>query len=304
MVGRIALTFSLFFISVCAVLAGPYADLDRQLKLARSEDEQSKILQASPLVQKDPKLSSYLIDDPDAHTDPPSGPRAAAEVIELRAMAETTTEHGNARDVASQIKHNPFYADPGERESTNWLGRAFQRLRNLHWDRPKPKMTTPNLGFLGDWFILFSWFVLGVAVLCFLLYAAKNVDFSKLGFKRKAKTLLEEAEPDRTLDEWLSLADQLEAEGRYREAVRGLYLACLLKLDEARVARFDRGQTNWEHLARFEASPKRPVGLEFRKPTQAFDLIWYGHRVNGSEDVNRFRQWYRQIVEATKDLAA
>ncbi len=116
--------------------------------------------------------------------------------------------------------------------------------------------------------------------------------------------MLDEDEPERTLDEYLELADKLVSEQRFREAVRCLYLACLLRLDEERVIRFHRGQTNWEHLARFESSPKRPPGLDLRSPTQAFDLIWYGMRPTGLEDVEKFRQWYQQVVTSTRAVAA
>jgi hypothetical protein len=140
-------------------------------------------------------------------------------------------------------------------------------------------------------------------VIAFLVFALKRFVWSKR-LERKAKALLDEDEPERTLDEWLELADRLERQGKYREAVRCLYLACLLKIDEARIARFERSQTNWEHLARIEASPARPSDLEFREPTRAFDNIWYGMRVNGSEDVMRFRAWYRQVTESVRAKAA
>jgi hypothetical protein len=136
-----------------------------------------------------------------------------------------------------------------------------------------------------------------------VVYAINRFSWSKR-LERRAKALLDEDEPERSLDEWLEMADKLEREGKYREAVRSLYLACLLKIDEARIARFERSQTNWEHLARIEASPRRPAELEFREATMAFDHIWYGMRVDGSTDVMRFRNWYRQVTEAVKPKAA
>ncbi|HWA84414.1 MAG TPA: DUF4129 domain-containing protein, partial [Fimbriimonadaceae bacterium] len=111
-------------------------------------------------------------------------------------------------------------------------------------------------------------------------------------------------EPERTLDEWLELSSSYERDGKYREAVRALYLACLLKFDERNVARFLRSQTNWEHLARIETSPKKPAGLDFRTPTQAFDRIWYGYKVRGPIDVAEFRAWYGDVTRALQGAAA
>jgi len=110
--------------------------------------------------------------------------------------------------------------------------------------------------------------------------------------------MLEQDEPERTLDEWLDMANKLTADGKYREAVRCLYLACLLRFDEHLVARFDRGQTNWEHLARIRASSRMPIGLDFESPTKRFDTIWYGHRTRGLSDVDQFKDWYGRITEA------
>ena len=141
------------------------------------------------------------------------------------------------------------------------------------------------------------WCLLG-ALVCLFGYFAIRQFVWKRGAKRKAKAMLEDDKPDRSLDEWLALANQLTGEGRYREAVRALYLSCLLKFDEHNVARFIRGETNWEHLDRIQQSVRRPEELDFLGPTKAFDMIWYGMHVRGVEDVDQFRMWYAQINEA------
>lgn len=234
--------------------------------------------------------------------------RRLSQVVEaLRLRAEGSASQSKTDDVAlaRQIKSSPLYRDPGLREQTNWLSGAAARLNNLHPDLSckEPDVKPVNGPELGAWLIYVMWTVLALAVTGFLVFAYKRFSWSK-GLERKAKALLDEDEPERTLDEWLDLANRLEREGRHREAVRCLYLACLLKLDEARVARFERSETNWEHLARIEASPKKPADLDFRSPTKAFDEIWYGMRVNGAEDVARFRTWYTQVTEAVRARAA
>jgi hypothetical protein len=140
--------------------------------------------------------------------------------------------------------------------------------------------------------------------LCFLAWFAVKHFKWKQRLQRRASTLLEDSEPERSLDEWLELADRLESEGRYREAVRALYLACLLRFDEALVARFDRGQTNWEHLYRIEQSARKPEGLDFRTPTNLFDRVWYGYQGKGAEEVGLFRQWYLRITESLQGSPA
>jgi hypothetical protein len=181
-------------------------------------------------------------------------------------------------------------------QTSNWLARALERLKNLKWDR---ETKAPNLGFLagiGPLLYYGAWTLISCALLALIYFAVKHFRWRRR-LERRAAMLMEDSEPERSLDEWLTLADQLEAEGRYREAVRALYLACLLKFDEALVARFDRSETNWEHLARIETSPKKPPELDFQSPTRLFDQVWYGHKVRGKEDVGQFRNWYVAITE-------
>ena len=120
----------------------------------------------------------------------------------------------------------------------------------------------------------------------------------------KVEAMLAEDEPERTRDEYLDEADRLVGLGQYREAVRCLYLASLLAFDEAGIARFVRGQTNWEHLRRIEESDKMPTDLDFRPATQKFDVVWYGMKVNGMDDVGAMRFWYEQTIDRVRKKAA
>lgn len=201
---------------------------------------------------------------------------------------------------ARSIKKSPLYTDPAEGKDSNWLGNSMEKLQNWITKRVKPPRSTgaqpPNMSWLGPLLTYTAWTVLGLAIVGAIYLLVKHIQW-KGTLRRKATAMLGEDEPERSLDEWLALADEHERAGRYREAVRCLYLACLLKFDEGAVARFDRGQTNWEHLARIEVSPRMPDGLDFRTPTKLFDRIWYGHFVRGPEDVLEFRATYLQVKD-------
>jgi hypothetical protein len=226
----------------------------------------------------------------------------AREVVELRAAAERTIDDPAAIDLAREVKASPVYLEPDQRAGANWLAEALRRLRNIR--SPFRAPDAPNLPRIGlaGWLVPVMWVLLGLAAAFFAYLAFRHFRW-KIGLSRRTKAMLEEDEPERTVDEWLELADQLEAEGRLREAVRCLYLACLIRFDEARVARFDRGQTNWEHLARIQASDRLPSGLDFSEPTKRFDRIWYGWHVRGPEDVADFRGWYTLVNERLREAA-
>jgi hypothetical protein len=293
---RIALTCSLVAVCVLAA-AGQYTDLDRRLAPVEDSAQASKLIQ--PVQDADPAFRKLAEDlrDPGA-SDRKLALTTLKQYVSARARAESYAEDSLAKAQAIAIKKSPLYKDD-QLQSSNWFGKAAENLIRMikGWFNFKmPKSEGPNLKFgeLGAWFVYVMWGVLFALVAVFAYLAIRHARW-RFNLKRKAKAILEEDEPERTLDEWLERANLLEAEGRYREAIRCLYLACLLKFDEARVARFERGQTNWEHLHRIQASPKLPPDLDFQPTTESFDRIWYGMKTSGKPDVDRFRDWYLEI---------
>jgi hypothetical protein len=230
-------------------------------------------------------------------------------MVELKAMGEQTsatptTARESVIQEARQIKASVLYRDAGVDEESNWLGRSLSRLRNLRPNLRLPAGPTTS-GFLafGNVLIYLMWGLLGLGIAYLLYLALRHVRWRNT-LARRARAVLEDDEPDRTLDEWLDQADALASEGKHREAVRALYLACLLRFDEHRVARFVRGETNWEHLARIRASDHLPSDVDFRPPTQAFDRIWYGKLTRGQADVDQFRVWYQEITSKLAKVTA
>lgn len=287
-------------VSSCSLLVAAWAmpqsykalhrDLERSPDTVARALLESRISEESDLYEKVRRMKA---------ADLPNLRKAVA----VRARAETVAEArdpGMAAKAAKLKSANPMYRDDGEKEASNWLAKAYERLGRalgalLRRETPKgPDLNLGGTNLQGLSFLM--WGLLGAVLVTFLYFVFRH--FTWQGKLKRKAALLDADEPERTLDEWLTLADQLEREGKYREAVRCLYLACLLKFDEHHVARFDRGQTNWEHLKRIDASPAKPAGLEFRPATQAFDRVWYGMIVEGRADVDRFRQWYKDVVAA------
>jgi hypothetical protein len=310
---KAALTFSLSLLLTVLVWAGPYQELDKRLEAAHTPQEVRAVLKSATIDDTglNLQIERYL----NTFSDPKKS-RADKERdqllpgirdwISLGARTESVPVDNSAQAMAQQIKTSPLYRDEGVAQS-NWLSRAMQSFLNwlegLFNHVPKPNGVGSAPSVLGPWVTWVMWGILGGLVIFLIVLALMHVRW-KLTLKRKSKALLEEDEPERTLDEWLERANDLEAQGLYREAVRCLYLACLLRFDEARVARFDRGQTNWEHLHRIQASPKLPPGLDFLKPTQAFDRIWYGMQTKGQADVAKFREWYSLVAGSLMEKAA
>lgn len=206
------------------------------------------------------------------------------------------------RKAAAEIKSKGGYGDAGVKDSSNWLGRLLTRLFRGSKDEPQEIAPRAVPG-LGGWVITAVKVLLVLGVAAFVVIMVSQFRWRRR-LRRSASALLDEDEPLRTPDEWLEEADVLAGKFLYREAVRCLYVACLLRADEHGIARFRRHETNWEHLARIEANPRLPSGVDFREPTGRFDRIWYGRQVRGEVDFLQFREWYLQLTKALQAVPA
>lgn len=297
---RALVLFGLFALAV-ACWAGPWTDLNSKLQQTPDAD-----------VVKTAEATQGLNDAQFKALFPSDDATAAAKrdaVKKIRGYANLRSAYENSSkqpDSASiqQIKESGLYRKAATPDtSENWLARAIDRIRVPQLTLPKTPARMPasmgSLGFLST----LMWILLGGAVVVLLVFAIRAIA-KRSGVRRQASAILEDEEPERPLDEWLKMADELEREGKFRDAVRCLYVACLLRFDEANVARFDRTHTNWEHFRRVMASPAAPQAFDFRTPTRDFDRIWYGHGFTDASDVLRFRTTYTSLTAILKSPKA
>ncbi len=289
----VSLVSALLLAAVCH--AGPYSDMQKRLATVKTAEEVVQAVTSNGTVSSQPDIRDELKAVKDSRATPDEAAKELREMIDLAANAEGRRPTSTNKVQAGKIKRSALYVDQGIDRSRNWLGDAIERLKNIHMPKPKARTRSgPGIGILGEWIVYLMWALLIGAVIVLLFYAIRYIDWKK-ALTRRAKALVEDDEPERTLDEWLQLADSHTLAGRYREAIRALYLACLLKFDEYNIARFERGETNWEHLNRIQGSVNLPADLDFRTPTQEFDRVWYGKQVRGMSDVELFRGWYSDL---------
>jgi hypothetical protein len=93
----------------------------------------------------------------------------------------------------------------------------------------------------------------------------------------------------------LRAADLAQA-GSYREAVRQLYLAILLGLEDHGLLRIDRSLTNREVLA--SVGHRQEVQRGLRPVVEVFERVWYGEQEPEREAFDR----YLASVDAAADL--
>lgn len=231
-----------------------------------------------------------------------SGPVASPQVPDESTASNRATD---ARQDAKEILDSPLYRDsPESQQGESWLSEAFKKIGDRiakMFERKDQKSggAMPALPILD----VLIYLVIGVIVAALIGFAAFAI--SQIRWKSRSKSdvdggLLDESEVGRSSDEWIDQADRLAREGDYRAAVRCLYLACLTRLDESHVLRFERNETNWEHLSRYQDLAVKPGGFDFRPATQRFDLAWYGLVPQGPDDLDWFKSEYRQLLHGLR----
>jgi len=221
------------------------------------------------------------------------------------------TVNGKApEERVKEILSNPIYRDQMSGQKDSWLNDALETLfRRLgEWFSNVMPKGGPTGGMGAGIPVVTSiviW-VLVAIVAAFLIFMIASIAYKRQKAESTSKEggLIEDDEVNRSADEWLTQADKLASEGRFREAVRCLYLASLIRLDEARILRFERHETNWEHLYRYKDAPGRLAAFDLTPLTQQFDQIWYGFNSQGMPDVVWFRSEYQILLDAIKAAKA
>ena len=93
-------------------------------------------------------------------------------------------------------------------------------------------------------------------------------------------------------------ADDAIISGDYRAAIRYLYLASLLLLDERGVIRFSPSLTNTEHLRQITDQPQARGLLEHI--VTIFDRVWYGFAPVDDDLYQHFQRLIDQLQQATR----
>jgi hypothetical protein len=121
------------------------------------------------------------------------------------------------------------------------------------------------------------------AVIIVVVYFARGLQMQRAA----AQTPILDDDPT-TSFEAHDRAAEAERASDYRSAVRYLYLACLLLLDERGLLRYDPALTNREHLQRAASQPQLADLL--RPVVNTFDRVWYGFAPVDDALYQEFRQ--------------
>lgn len=285
---RFATTFSLLCLGLVTAFGSPIDDF----RAAKSKEEQVAILRREGLTTEADRLqnSDNPVDQSDA---------------EIALMSHSGNWPSDVSQEVKAAKDQGEFVPGKELSDDSWAQDAMRRMGRLipkskderletRIERDGPSMTTYGGPDIGGFVVYLIYIALAAALGYVIFLLGKQMSLSR---KRVSTMdgLIDEEEAMRPLDEWLQMADQYEREGKIREAIRCLYVACLMQCDARGIAEFRRMETNWEHLRRIQSSGKLNSSIDIYGATSIFDRAWYGYLTKGREDVDMVRQTYVAI---------
>ncbi len=218
--------------------------------------------------------------EPAVAPDPAAPPREAGP--DPRALLDAELE-GGGYDLAAEATEGDAFRESFQERWRAWVEDLWRRLSDY-----EPRAQTRRQGALPEFdgriVMAAVAAVLGLIIVLFLL-----------GQSRTLRVAAPEAEEDdaglggdlpdarkRSPLAWRGHADDLAAEGLFREAIRAQYLAVLARLDRTGEIDYRQERTNGEHLRTFRGlAPRRAC---FGDATWTFEVAWYGEADVGRAD--------------------
>ena len=204
----------------------------------------------------------------------------------------------------------PAGADPGQARSTL---RRILAGREFAWWPVKSSWWSRMQRQIGDWIgralsYLFSSGIIYWALIAAGALAAAGILVLIVGTLRGRPPAVGDERPDieekagpgrKAQKQDLSrLAEEAYGLGRYREALRLLYVALLQELDRAGAIRLLKHKTNWDYRREIERS-RQDLGQAFGPFTELYEAKWYGRESCAAEHYLEARRLY----EAAKEVA-
>jgi hypothetical protein len=199
------------------------------------------------------------------------------------------------RNLAAEIISRPDYKlDPVD---ATW----YQRIADfLKW------VTAPLLNWFHSlWAIspalaIFTLIVLFIILIALIVHIAYSFKVALGGDAHKASTRNRQAEMEAMPETWEKYSRESAAKGDFIGAVRHLFFAGLLALEQSQKRNIRRGSTNREYLRRFRNTPAHEPLKVF---VEIIDVKWYGGGSCVESDYAQASGAYADIRRMTRETA-
>lgn len=211
---------------------------------------------------------------------PAPTPNVAAQPS-LAELPEPTLDPEAVRDDADSILADAKFKEPPKslmQRLGEWFSEKLLELTNRAGD--------------GGVFSALGWFLVlaFIAVIAFFVFRIGRTMRTDPGVELEVLV-----EPRRDPDEWRKLAEQCEARGEWKDALRCRYRALIGELVEHGVVRDIPGRTAGEYRQDL-ATAEPDIAPAFSGASDLFEQAWYGDLPTGPEENRRFRQLADEVL--------
>ncbi|HET6454242.1 MAG TPA: DUF4129 domain-containing protein [Armatimonadota bacterium] len=214
----------------------------------------------------------------------------------LRTLEDASKSRQSGATVSAEKARNTLAKTLAGKEYQKSLMEGVAQ-RVLAWVlRSLERIIGPGTGEVISWVLLVGLVIGAAALLVFLVLHVIN---SRSPKRRKVvPPTIRQSRVERPTSKALLLRAEEDARaGRFREAIRAIYLAGILHLDGRRFVTYEEGTTNWEytHAARRLAPPD--AAALFGDMTMRFDDLIYGQRTVTDDEYSTFIRSYQELEE-------
>lgn len=212
--------------------------------------------------------------------------QALVTLVPPQDLPEPERDPAEVRDLADEILSRSEYQDP---EPPAFLERVGEWIGELLDDLFGGAAGGGGGG--GGVGSLISWVLLAILIGVVAFFVVRV-----LARWQKGPTKLKTKEPvvlatdeGRSAKDWLKVAEDHEAAGRWREGVLCRYRALVLELCDRGLIADVAGRTAGEYVQEVADSQHPGVASGFTPATSLFEEVWYGGDDTGPEGRDRFR---------------
>lgn len=189
-----------------------------------------------------------------------------------------------ARRRAEAILARPEYTPPEKSWFEKGLEWVDETLRSL--------LNSLLAGGAGS---IIAWVILGVLVAIVVVLVARVARTMQAVPVQAAEQAVE---PRRSAVDWRAEAERLEAERRWKDALRCRYRALVAELIERDLLRDVPGRTAGEYRVELREHAPR-VATAFSGASELFERAWYGDLPTGETENERFQVLARDVLVGT-----
>jgi hypothetical protein len=184
-------------------------------------------------------------------------------------------------------------------DAFRWMRKKFRQF--VDWLLDFFPSSEPDESGTADihWIVIAVVFliVLGIVYLAFeVARRSRRAGANVLTSTAPARSARDDDPLSRGATEWEKYAEQLAADGRYREAIRAWYHAVLVTCYASGVLHFRKGRTNWEYIA--SLPPVLSWRAELIGLTRRFEVEWYGHEQSTADALEECSERARAILDS------